>query len=462
MLGNNIWAWTALACCWATGALLVRQLLGVSWLRAAAPGWLLGSGLVSLSVFFLHLAGGSIRPGLPILLAVWAGAAIVWRIRRPRPIVPDDAGNPNERPGWLAWGVAAVIGVVAASVLAHALATPEARFDALHNWSFKALSTAVHGRPFQGYWPLPDFPNHVPFLAGAFMALQSFPQETAGHAVLFLFFLACIGTIGQAAQSLSGQRGWEWLMALALTAGIPLLMSHTDQLYADLPLAALHLAAVQMAILWLTGGRRSAAFLSGVFCGLGMWTKTEGVLLAAGVGGALLLAGLARTDVSRAATLKAMALWGAGLLLTGGPWPVYLLLQGVAPGSSGHLDAAAHWDRFPAVFRQTVQALRRRETLASLGALFFFLLGGSRKTFPLYLFLATTIVAGLLHVWLPLLVVPENAFGGWREFMQNGMDRYCMHIAPVMLLSAALVARTGRCGGLDRLLQRLLVRPKRP
>lgn len=475
MLANNLWAVLVLAGFWAVGTLLARQALGLGWAKAWAPGWLLGSGLVSLGVFAVYLAGGALRPWLPLLLAALA-AVTLWRSVRRKPekpaipavepatpaMIPTTsaaAGKPATLAGWPAWVVAAVLAIIAASTLVHALVEPEARFDALHNWGFKALSTATHGKPFQGYWPMEAFPNHVPFLAGAFMALQKFPQETAAHLIPFLFFLAALGLIGTAAQELSGRRGWGWPMALALAVGCPLLAAHVDQLYADLPLASLHLGAVGMAIFWLTRGRPAAAFLSGVFSGLGMWTKTEGLLLALGVGGALAFAALARPRADWRATLRGLAAWAVGVLLAGGPWPLYLLLHYISPATTGHVDNVVHWERLAYIVRETFLHFRRVEWLPALGAVFGFALGWSRKTLPLYLFLAAVIAAGFLHFWLPLLVIPGDAFGGWRDFMDNGLARYAMHIAPVMLLSVALVGRTGRWSGLDALLQRLMVKP---
>ncbi len=455
MLANNLWAVLVLAGFWAVGTLLVRRALGLGWAKAWAPGWLLGSGLVSLGVFAIYLAGGALRPWLTLWLAALA-AVTLWRTcRRKEPAILAATG---ERTSWGAWVVAIVLAIIAASTLVHGLSEPEARFDALHNWGFKALSTATHGKPFQGYWPMEAFPNHVPFLAGAFMALQKFPQETAVHLIPFLFFLASLGLIGTAAQELSGKRGWGWPMALALVVGCPLLAGHVNQLYADLPLAALHLGAGGMAIFWLTRGRPAAAFLSGLFSGLGMWTKTEGLLLALGVAGGLCLAALVRPRADWRATLRGLAAWGLGLLLAGGPWPFYLFLHHISPAATGHVDSVMHWERLAYIVRETFVHFRRAGWLPTLGAVFGFALGWGRKTLPLYLFLAAVIAAGFLHFWLPLLVIPNNAFGGWRDFMDNGLARYALHIAPVMLLSVALVGRTGRWSGLDRLLQRLMVR----
>ena len=457
MLRNNLWAFAALACHWTTGTLLVRQLLGWPWFRAICPGWLLGSGLASLTVLGLHLAGGTLLPWLPIALALQLAAVGAWAFRRP-PSAADDSVDAAERPSVFAGLAFAFLAIVAVRTLLHAVTEPESTFDALHNWSFKALSTAIHGRPFEGYWPFVLFPNHVPFLGATFLGLQSAPQETAMHVVPFLFLLSCLGTIAQAAQALSGRRAWGLPAAMLLVVGSPMLLAHADRLYCDLPLAALHLASVYLAICRLTGSRLPAAFLSGIFSGLGMWTKTEGLLLAAGVGGALLLAEWVRTDTARGASMKTLGAWIGGLLLAGGPWPLYLALVRVPPDSSGHLGNALHLERLASILRATFQHFRGQGFVPAIGGAFFLLLGWKRSTRPLYLFLGATLAAGFLHVWLPLLVIPDDAFGGWQTFMENGLNRYCLHFSPVLLLSGALVARTGRAGGLDRLLQRLMVR----
>lgn len=464
MWRNSLGALGVMGLYWTLGLVLVRQVWGRPWRGAVALGWLLGGGVASLNLLAIHVAGGALRPGLPIVLAGQLLAALAWRRWRPRPARPAPGDRPpGVRTGWLAWGALAALAVVLLALLLQGLTQPEIRFDALHNWSFKALSTAVQGRPFQGNWPFVLFPNHVPFLGATFLGFQGFPQETVAHLIPWLFYVTLLGVLVAAARRLSGSWSWGLPMALLMMTANTMMLSHTDRFYCDLPLAALHLASVYLAIAWLTGDRLAALFLSGLFSGLGMWTKTEGLLLAAGVGGSLLLAECLRADTKWSVTGKALGVWLGGLLLTGGPWPLYLLLNRIAADSSGHIGQAWEWDRLPVILRASWDYFARSGRSASFSLLFFLALGLSKKTRSLYVFLAATIAAGFLHAWLPLLIVPADAFGGWKTFMNNGLTRYFMHFMPVMLLAAALVARTGRVAGLERLLHRLMLRaPRRP
>jgi hypothetical protein len=453
---NSAGAMAGLAATWITGYLLVRGFLGRRGWVGASLGWLLGSGLTSLAVFLVFLCGGRLLPWLPIIQALLLAGA--WTFGRTR-LAIQEAPIPDTPPGhfWRpgAWLMISVLAVLFASTGLSSITNPVLRFDELHNWAFKALSTAVHGQPFQDEWPFMLFPNHIPFLTASFLGYQGEPRETVAHLIPLLFLFSAVGVMAGAARQLSGKSWWGLPMAVLLLFGVPELIYQTDRFYCDMPLAALHLASVLTGLIWLADGPLAAAVLSGVFAGLGVWTKTEGLLLAAGVGGGLFLGALLRPRDERKPFVRALLFWIAGFLLVAFPWPLYLKFRGVDLQSSGHLGNAFYLERWGRLFAYTWMLMKEQFRMPVLAFFLFLALGFSRRTRASYIFLLATLAVGLLHLWLPILVLPEDAFGGWRLFMKHGMDRYILHIAPVMLLSLAAVGRAGRLKGLDALFRRL-------
>lgn len=470
---NDLGAIAGLAVTWATGILLVRRWgRDRAWWLTASLGWLLGSGLTSMGLFLVFLLGGRLLPGLPIVQTLLLATAV--GIQRPRrePVSQEldppsggrssrDAVKGSRAPGILqrlrpgVWLMAGVLALILASTALSSITTPALRFDELHNWAFKALSTAVHGRPFQGEWPFMLFPNHIPFLTASFLGYQVEPRETVAHVIPLLFLFSTVGVMAGAARQLSGKPWWGLPMAVLLLFGAPELLNQADRFYCDLPLAALHLASLLTGLAWLDGGTTAAAALSGVFAGLGAWTKTEGLLLAGGVGGGLFLAALLRPKEERTSFWRPLLAWLAGFAIVAAPWPIYLQLRGVDLQSSGHLANTLHFDRIGRVVAYSWQVMKDAYRLPALAFVLFLFLALRRRTRAAYVFMLTVLAAGLVHLWLPILVLPEDAFGGWRAFMKHGMGRYVLHIAPVLLLSLAAVGRAGRLKGLDALFRRL-------
>jgi hypothetical protein len=111
--------------------------------------------------------------------------------------------------------------------------------------------------------------------------------------------------------------------------------------------------------------------------------------------------------------------------------------------SSGHLGSF-HPDRFDIIAAALWRYLRARYGIAAAAFSVFLILGFKWADRKWMVFVVTVVLAGLIHVFLPLMMVPDDAFGGWREFMHNGMARYLLHIAPVLLVAiAALRPRSG-------------------
>ena len=417
---------------------VVRALTGRHLLLALAGGWLLGLGAASLGIFWIYLLGGTVSGALPWLQLTLLGLSLAFlSVRRGKADPVTSPARFSVYPA--AWMMRLLLAFLCLSVLLQAITSPALRFDEIHNWGFKALSTVVEDRPFQGYWPFMLFPNHVPFAAAGMMSYMQQPLETAAHLIPFLCYVCLLGCFHVAAVEASGRTYWGLPLTCLLAVTVPELMEQGDRLTCDLPLAANLICAVAFALLWLRRGGWGALALSGVAAGLCGWTKTEGLLLTAGVGLGLALAVGVRSGV-RKDFWSAAGVWALAAGLTIGPWYVYLQFTDVGLDSSGHLGAFDA-ERLPVVLAGLGSMLRYKFPAPTLAFLFFLAIGFFKAERGLYLFFLAVVAAGFVHVILPLMMLPGDAFGGWQDFMKHGLERYCLHMAPLMMLSLAAAAR---------------------
>ncbi len=433
---------------WLTGYLLVTALTKGKWSLSASLGWLFGSGITSLSMFGIYLSGGNLLSWFPVVQGTLLLVSVVLRCRA-KPVlnlIPPEASE--SRLSWIGYVLAVLLAMLLASVFVHGITTPALRFDEVHNWGFKALSTAHYGEPFQDKWRYMMFPNNIPFIGASVHMYLAEPRETLTHLVPFLFLLSLLGCFHHAVVWLSGRAHWGLPLTLFLVLGVPDVMIEGDRLTCDLALAALTMSAVVFALHWLDSGRVFAAVLCGVTCGLCMWTKTEGLMLAAGVAGAVVVGALCDTE-RRRRVLRHGMLWSACVLAVIGPWYLFLRTEGVGMESSGHLGTLelGRWPLIADSLRLNAFKVNLLPTVAFL----VFLVGGSfGGKWRTKVFLTLVVIAGLLHAATPCLLVPDNAFGGWRNFTKVGIPRYALHYVAVMLLSLTAVAGARWLGPLDR------------
>jgi hypothetical protein len=424
---------------WMTGYILVSAFVRTATYFRLCLGWLVGAGITSLAVFVQFLAGGRMSPWFLLLqLALLIIAAMLNRknCRRAELWITTE-------PAWTnfigAWALRLLMLFMLFSVFVHAITCPALRFDEIHDWGFKALSTALLGKPFQDRWPLMLFPNHIPFLGASVHAVMPAPRETLTHVIPFMYLVSLLGCFHFAAVYFSRSRAWGLPMTLILLTGAPKLMVHADRLLCDLPLAAEFLASFVMAAFWLRTGSRVWLLLSGILAGLCAWTKTDGLLLAAGLGAAMLPAGLLQ-PARRSGIIKTLIYWGLAVAIIVGPWYIFLMFQEIGMESSGHLGAF-HPERWLTICRRALLTIDRYYTIPFILLLVFLPGLYRRQTRVESLFLLATILVGFFHALFPLFLLPEDAFGGWHRFMRVGITRYFLHFMPLLALAPAFVSQ---------------------
>jgi hypothetical protein len=444
---------------WLTGYFLIAALVrGRSYLLASL-GWLFGSGITSLSMLAIYLCGGNLRPWFQVVQGVLLLVSVALRYRVKPALDLNPVGVDVSRWSWIGYLLAFLLVALTASVFMHGITTPALRFDEVHNWGFKALSTAHHGEPFKDKWRYMLFPNNIPFLGASVHVSLAEPRETLTHLVPFLFLVSLLGCCHHAAVSLSGRAHWGLPLTVMLLLGSPLLMIESDRLTCDLPLAALTMGAVVFALHWLGSGRSLAAALCGIACGLCMWTKTEGLMLAAGIAGGIAVGALFDAH-RRRHVIRDGLIWLACVLAVIGPWHLFLWTRGLGMGSSGHVGSLqlGRWEVILPSLWKIATVDNFIPTVAFLAFLLLSVLYGKRS---IKVFLMLFIGAGIIHAVLPCFLVPREAFGGWRNFTRVGIPRYVLHFVPVMLVSIAAMADSRVLGPLDRAFKLTVRRKKR-
>ncbi|NCC53198.1 MAG: hypothetical protein EOM20_18575 [Spartobacteria bacterium] len=423
---------------WLIGYNLVATCLRTERYFQLSLGWPLGSGVVSLLVFAVYLCGGALGGWFIFAqLLVLAGTIVLRRACRqacvtidtPPPLFSNFAG---------AWLLRALLGLVLLAVLVRAITSPALRFDEIHDWGFKALSTAVLGKPFQDRWPLMLFPNHIPFLGASVHLAMPSPRETVVHIIPFMYYLSLAGCFHYAVVYMTRERAWALPLTFLLLMGMPELQVQSDRLVCDLPMASIMFASFVCALFWVENGRWPCALLAGLLAGLCAWTKTDGIILAAGTGGALVVGGWLEKE-RRSQVIRAALIFGGAALLVIAPWYLFLHLADVALDSSGHVGSFQA-DRWPIILHRAGLTIQRYYVLSTLAFVLFLLSAWYKCRKGRALVIIVVVAAGFFHALFPLFLLPDDAFGGWQRFMRVGISRYFLHFAPVMMVAIAAVA----------------------
>jgi hypothetical protein len=423
------WGWRGLPLAWGAAAL--------------APA--LGYGPVSLAVFawtWSDRAGGA-----PALVAAAAGLAILLVALTPRrPPRPAPVREPWPRSLALAAIVVGVVSLGAVTAAAPTLAgmRPLGRHDAHAIWNVHALFLfRAPGDPSPLFRDMrlghPDYPLLLPAAIAGQWALLGREAGGIPQAVGAVFLLATALVIGAALSA--RDRPLAGFVTIALYVSTPNALRWGFAQCADVPLS--YLFAVAAAACTGLLGREPRAPLPPVvagFClGLLAWTKNEGMVLAALVGGWLVvLHGLrggatpwGRLALGAVAPLLAVALFKLNWSPRHEIGDVYL------QGAVDRIADPARWRQVEAAFRTELDPFR---SWRRWGVVWPYVLLG---------WLATA--AALLRRRLPdsegLLWIAASAFAAWFLIyvagspklawqLQTSLDRLLLQLLPVALICA--------------------------
>ncbi len=269
-----------------------------AWRRDEAVGlcWALGLAFFTALSFLLYLAQWSgvraILAALAVTLVVVVLGARALATARRADIMPGcDAGEPANGVGrdWReAVIVVAGLGLAIVQVAYSGLLAARAPFAAWDAWSFWALKARMFalGGPRPGYFhdPLtlythPDYPLNLSLAAAALfrihgqigVVLAALLGPACFGALLLLLYAGLTRLYGRATAALA-------VGALSFVPALPVQAASGN---ADAPLALYTGAATLYLLLWWRLRRPADALLMGLLAGGAVWTKREGLPVAA-------------------------------------------------------------------------------------------------------------------------------------------------------------------------------------
>ncbi|MBI5893616.1 MAG: glycosyltransferase family 39 protein, partial [Deltaproteobacteria bacterium] len=174
-------------------------------------------------------------------------------------------------------------------VLYEGLNRPIYSWDVWANWAAgakfifyeKGLNLDLDSEFFFGKWyrAFLGHPLHNPLLqVWVSLCLGEF-HEIYAKAWTPFYFISLLGIFFFAVKRDTSL--WTALIATLLLSSAPLLTYHATDAYSDLPMGYYALAGVITLWRYIKTGNRNLLFLSGVFIGIGVFTKNEGVFFAA-------------------------------------------------------------------------------------------------------------------------------------------------------------------------------------
>ncbi len=462
---------------WAAGG--TRLPLGR--LERWASAWALGWGALTLEMLGVGLARWG-SWSLPVLLALWGGTATLavglralsGPLKPLRGVVGGMRviGPPAGHSGWGRY-LGLVVGLLVvgqwATVALHAIAWPVNDLDAWSIWAFKArIFSMSQGIPLAYFgdasklFSHPDYPLLVPLSETWIYGWLGRPDD---QAMMAFFALSAAGTVVITAGAL--HRVYGRVGALVGAAGllcVPFFVARGAAGDADVPLALYSAASIAYLWRWLDRPERRtngllALVLCGVFGGLGVWTKKEGLLLCALTVPVVALAAWQRVElggrmahiVKARAAGRAVGVFGLAALGVAGPWLLFVavrrpLTRDFLPFTVGTL--VAHLDRLPVIAGfvglRLLDVSRWNLIWVGLAGAVVLHRRALRRGGPLAYLLAL----------LCLQVAVDGAlfvFSDWQPYtlhLRTALDRLLLHSLPlaVMLLVALVVGRPGQEG----------------
>jgi hypothetical protein len=455
---------------------------GDAWRRDEAVGlcWALGLALFTVLSFLLYLAHwtgvGAILAALTGTLVVAAfGARALAMARRTDSGLASDASDAGESANgavrdWReALIVAAGLGLAIVQVAYSGLLAARAPFAAWDAWSFWALKARMFalGGPRLGYFhdPLtlythPDYPLNLPLAAAALFRIHG----QIGVVLAALIGPACLGALllllyggltrlyGRATAALA-------VGALSFVPALPIQAASGN---ADAPLTMYIGAATLYLLLWWRLRRPADGLLMGLLAGGAIWTKREGLPLAALLIVAYIVGEFLRARASRRAReLPALSdssrawrfarlrrirqLAGVSVAVVSVPLPWLLFSLVVRPLGRDFLPFTpsvflAHADRLPHIVTLFLLQMLDFANWGLLWLLLAVLLLMAARRLPPHGRGLLLLLLGQLCVYMVSFV-----FSDWQPYtahIQTSLDRLLLQAVPLALLLLVDVAYT--------------------
>jgi hypothetical protein len=414
----------------ASRATVLAEMLGL--------GWALGMALFTSFLFALYLGGalGTATTWGALALALAAVASGAGALARTRRTGADTERGPG---AVIAVGLALATAQVAFATWM-TLRAPLSYWDSWTTWGFKARMFALGGPPLSYFrdgnsgFIHPDYPLNLPLAEAALLRfggplglpLAGLLGPACLLALLLLVYSGLSRVYGRSTAAL----------ATGTLALVPDLAHWAAMGYADVPLAMYAGAAALYLLLWWRQRRLIDALLVGLLAGGAVWTKKEGMTIAAllvlvYVGGELL-----RSDVRVAARLWSSVRVAPAALVVPLPWLLFKATTDPIGSDYWPLTPAvfiAHLGRLP-----TIVLLIGREMLnLSHWSLFWVALAGLPVVSVWWLSLCGRGLLALLLGQVGILCTLPYVFSDWQpytEHIHRSADRLLVQATPLALL----------------------------
>ncbi len=411
----------------------------INLVECACLSWLLGCGIVSLSLW----VGGAFCSGLVlqaiVTLLCLLLAIIGWRATRKtnaRFYLPTPATITE----WILAGIILLeIAVLIFVSFKHTLG-----WDGLLNWEIKARYAFLNGgtipSPYYSSagrgFSHPEYPLCIPFTELWAYLWMGEPNQFWVKSIFPLFYAAGAPLLALFVGRLSGNR-WIGLLVAALLPFVPSISASLGGIvvgYADVPLSVIYLAALGYLLLWFKTGDSRFVIVFAACSALLPWTKSEGIILWFVL---VLLRFVLSFIRRRLASFVISIVPGCALILA---WRVYLKLVHVWPQS----DFA----------RPSLSLLR--DNFSRLGEIFGVLYVELSKTVHWSIFWLLAVVA-LIYllasrkleriavasaVIVPVLLYSLTyVFSAWPSYtahMTSSISRLLLHVMPAGWLAIGL------------------------
>lgn len=415
----------------------------VNLAEAAGFSWLLGTGVISLSLWVggLVFSGGQLRLAVgAIALLLLVGGCLSARSERTLFYLP--------RPRSLVeWSLTALL-VVECAIVCYAALSHPLGWDGLLNWEIKAryafLNNGVMPPSYYSdatrLFTHPAYPLWVPLTelwlylcmdeAHQFWIKLLFPSYYAAGAVLLAVFSA----------RLSGQR-WIGLAAAALLFFVPCLTNMPGGAhfgYVDVPISTLYLAAIGFLLLYLQNSDFVAWRCFALSLALLPWAKMEGSVLWFI---ALLCAAGAIWRQRRSWSAMAWLLPGPIILLG---WKIFCSAMSIV---TTHEFAPVTISTIRANFSRIgwiLSTILSELVETSRWSMFWVLAAAA------FVYLASLYRNRQLMILLIAIVAPVGCYAGsflfsgwpdWQNHVYTSISRLLLHVTPVTCLLIALALR---------------------
>jgi hypothetical protein len=434
-------------------ALCVRN-LELRWTERWSLSFLLGCGGISLLTFWGSPLFGLI-PAQWLLSVVTSGLALFawWQTARVSVDLPHFVETPTP---WVLRMLILGIAMQAVALMLVALQTPLG-WDGLMNFEMKAriaFANDPSGRLPLSYlsdtsrtWSHARYPLLVPLTEHWVYAWIGTAHQGLIKPLFPAFYLSLAGLFyGVSCRLMPRTHALAGVLILGFVPSLAIGPGAAISGYADVPLAASAFGAIAFAYLGLRTGTRDYIVLSALLLSVAVWTKREGLLLAAYVLVAVAIAIIARNRQSASSP----AVQGVGWLvllpaLVLGPWEWLHRSLGAPDGDFLPVSLemlSAHVSRVP-----TVALLLARElTLLGHWALLW-------PVFAVTVLLSTRRLRDISEQFLlGAVIIPLGlyvfifVFSSWPDFTEHvgtALPRLIIPLAPVALFST--VCHLGDC-----------------